>query len=387
MEGSGVRWHASYQDMLDSSGLDAVTIAAPIHLHFEMARACARSGLFVNLEKPAVPMLRQLDELIAVDKNRRIAVNFQRIGSQTIQEAKSFITQGHLGTPLEIHACGAWPRHNRYYERARWAGRMMLDGDPVFDGPATNALAHVIHHIMYLAAPGRDRFDIPAEIQGEVYRAHQIESYDVACLRGRFASGVKFSATLTHATEEEIPFRVEVKGSKDYVLISDNGDLLQTSSRSLRCSESFVELMERGYRQFVRFVQGVESAPTTYLDDTRGYVCATNGMLRSSGGIHDIPPRWVRNYRAGDQYGLDVEGLSQAVEAAFQKGAMLSELDLPWSVKSPVIAVCDLSPAELDGLGADELGIFPDAGELAALVGNREKGGTGGAGDRFASFG
>lgn len=347
LEQRGVQWHANYQDMLDRCPLEAVTIAAPIPLHFEMARACVECGLFVNLEKPAVPTLEQLAELLAVDERQRIAVCFQRVHSRSVLEAKAHLAQGRLGRPLEIRACGAWPRFNRYYERARWVGKMMLDGEPVFDGPATNALAHVIHNIMYLATPEIGKFDVPVEVQGEIYRARPIESYDVACLRGRFASGIRFHAILTHATQEEIPFQVKVSGSEDFALISKNGDFFQTGTKIVHCPETTSELMEKCYRQFLGFVRGEEPRPATYLRDTHGYAAATNGMLRSSGGIHDIGARWVRNYQCGEQFGLDVVGLSEAIKTAFREGGMLSELDLPWAVKTPVVTLQDASRSHL----------------------------------------
>src|ERR1043166_2723349 len=56
----GVRRHANYADMLrEEKELDAVTIATPIPFHLEMARASLECGLFVNLEKPPVPLIQQ----------------------------------------------------------------------------------------------------------------------------------------------------------------------------------------------------------------------------------------------------------------------------------------------------------------------------------------
>src|ERR1043166_356919 len=70
LDARGVRRHMNYADMLrEEKELDAVTIATPIPFHLEMARASLERGLFVNLEKPPVPLIQQLDELIQLDTN------------------------------------------------------------------------------------------------------------------------------------------------------------------------------------------------------------------------------------------------------------------------------------------------------------------------------
>src|SRR5438105_3535962 len=167
----GVRRHMNYTNMLrEEKELDAVTIATPIPFHLEMARASLERGLFVNLEKPPVPLIQQLDALIEADKNNHVAVGFQMIASEVVQRMKQLIVEGKLGDINDIRAAACWPRTDSYYNRAGWSGKMTLRGEPVFDGPATNALAHLIHNIMFLASPQRYGFDAPIEMQGELYR-------------------------------------------------------------------------------------------------------------------------------------------------------------------------------------------------------------------------
>src|SRR5581483_7417265 len=98
----GVRWHLDYREMLDREDLDAVVIATPIPFHFEMAKACIERGLFVQLEKPPVPLIGQLEELIAADANGRVSVGFQMISAQCTQVLKQSIIDGKLGQVQEI---------------------------------------------------------------------------------------------------------------------------------------------------------------------------------------------------------------------------------------------------------------------------------------------
>ena len=153
-----------------------------------MAMACIKRGIYVILEKLPVPLLSQFESLIAADVDRRVRVGFQMIGSQCIRSLKEILADHRLGELMEIRAGACWPRLDDYYSRADWAGRMTVAGRAVFDGPATNALAHLVHNVMFLGGDGFSDFAMPVEVEAELYRARPIKSYDTACLRGLFSS-------------------------------------------------------------------------------------------------------------------------------------------------------------------------------------------------------
>jgi predicted dehydrogenase len=340
LEARGVRWYLDYRDLLRrEEALDAAVISTPIPFHFDMALACIERGIFIHLEKPPVPLLSQLDALIAADTRETISVGFQMIGARTTQRVKALIAGGELGEVREIRAAGSWPRMDNYYSRATWAGRMELEGAPIFDGPATNAFAHLVHNIMYFAGPGRDGFAAPVEVEGELYRARPIESYDTACMRGKFASGAEFSIAVTHATEEALPFKIEVRGTAGWARISEDGAKLETSAgEAWDCPESTQELLNVNYANFLAVVQGKGDHFLTRLADTRGYVSATNAMLASSGSIHTIPEAFYRQYVRDGFGGYDVQGLRAALEESFASGRMFHEQGLQWAEsKSEVV--------------------------------------------------
>ncbi len=341
----GVRWHRRYEDLLEEEKtLDAVTVATPIPCHFDMARACIRRGLLVNLEKPPVPFLHQLETLIEDDPAQRVSVGFQMIGSPPIQQLKQLAVAGEFGEIREIRAAGGWPRSHTYYERASWAGKMHLGGEPVFDGPATNALAHVLHSIMYLAGREAGSFEVPVNVQGELYRARPIQSYDVACLRGRLGSGALFAAALTHATEREFPFQIEVHGDKGWARLSANGTRLETSGGlCMDDPESFADGFARYYRRFFDSAAGDDQRADTRLRDARGYVLATNAMLLSSGGVHAIGEPWACPYGEGATGGYAVTGLHETLKEFLATGKLFSELSVPWAVATEPIDAENIS--------------------------------------------
>lgn len=344
LEKLGVRWHADYRDLLRAEiEAQAVVIATPIPFHEEMARACVERGVFVNLEKPPVPLIRQLESLIAADSARRVSVGFQMIGSHPIQALKELIVEGRIGEVREIFAGGCWPRLDSYYNRARWAGKLALDGKPVLDGPATNALAHTIHDIMYLAAEGRDEFAIPAYVEGELYRARPIESYDAACLRGRFlsrtgsGSGIDFGIAVTHATQISLPYQFEIRGTHGWARLSNDGARLETSCGiALDEPQTTQQLLDVDYDHLLNVVGGAKDRFRTALADTRGFVAATNGMFVSSGGIHPVDPAFIRSWEGEGGIGFDVSNLREAVQETIRSGKLFSEQGLPWATARPV---------------------------------------------------
>ncbi len=350
----GVETYLDYQEMLSGQhDLQVVVISAPIPLHLEMTLACLERDLFIYLEKPPVPLIQQLEVLLSHPGQHRVGVGFQMVNASWAQEIKSAIMAGRLGTPQEIRVGACWPRLDRYYSRNDAAGKMSVRGEPVFDGPATNALAHLIHNAMFFAGAAPREFGIPDEITASLYRSREIESYDVACLQARFSSGLTLTAALTHATERPLPYVVEVQGSAGRARVSGDGASFASDCFSFSPpQESFEQLLEKTHGQFLEFVCGRQPAPATTLEDTRGYLLATNGMLLSSGGVHDIDPSHVHRYRRDDDEGRDVAGLYEAVHASLETGKLFADLGVPWAVKTQPVSVTNLKTLNFPGLAA-----------------------------------
>jgi len=203
---------------------------------------------------------------------------------------------------------------------------MIYDGKPVFDGPATNALSHWLHNIMYLAGEEMDAFGLPSDIEAELYRVRPIESYDLICLQGHMKSGASFQYVVTHAGEKVVPCKLEVVGSKGRAWIVENsavsGNNLGLSESAQPCADPVLE----SWCQFVRFTRGEQPRVATRLEDTRGYVLATNAALASSGGIHGIGETWGD----GGQNPRTID-LVELVEHSAREGKLFSEMKAGWS--------------------------------------------------------
>ena len=69
----GVRIYSSLDELLVAGqGLvDIITLPTSIHTHSELAAKCMKAGFNVVLEKPPVPTVQQVDELIRVEQETK----------------------------------------------------------------------------------------------------------------------------------------------------------------------------------------------------------------------------------------------------------------------------------------------------------------------------
>jgi predicted dehydrogenase len=331
LQSSGVRTYRDYREMLaHEPGLRAVTIGTPICLHEEMAADCLGLGLHVYLEKPPVPLIGQLERLISMDGGGRVSVGFHMMDFEWVQKVKKWALEGRLGEIREIQVAANWPRRGAYYRRAPWAGRMVFEGKPVFDGPATNALSHLIHLAMFFAGDFPGTCAVPLTIRGELYRVRPIKSYDLACIKGTLSGGISFRAGLSHSSRTRLPFRIEIKGTHGWCRVREDEGLVTSWGGFFRIDPESPHPLDHAYGSFLDFVTGRRPGPTTSLADTRGYVLATNAALLSSGGIHEIQSPWVRAVEEEGDFQYVLDGLDEALAG----DGLFSEQGIPWSVKT-----------------------------------------------------
>jgi hypothetical protein len=137
---------------------------------------------------------------------------------------------------------------------------------------------------------------------------------------------------VTHATEESLPCRLEIIGSKGRAWIIENEMFAENNAGLLAtvelCPDPFLET----WREFVRFVRGEKPHTGTQLQNTRGYVLATNAALLSSGDIWEI---------------RDSAGLAGLIETAGQEGKLFSELGVPWAIRAGPVEVSKILRVDL----------------------------------------
>jgi predicted dehydrogenase len=89
----------AFDHILQNSDIDAIAIATPVRLHFEMAKAVLQAGKHVFIEKPMASSVDECKELIklAETQNLTIMLGHTFIYSPPVRKAKEIIDYGDIG--------------------------------------------------------------------------------------------------------------------------------------------------------------------------------------------------------------------------------------------------------------------------------------------------
>jgi predicted dehydrogenase len=209
----GAAWFPTLTEALSRAKPDVCVIATPLHTHVDLAVEALNAGCDVLLEKPPAATWAGFQRLreTAVTTGRRCQVGFQSLASAAIPALHQRLRDGAFGELRAVGAAGSWSRDSRYYGRAAWAGRRVMDGQPVVDGALTNPFAHAVVTALDLAG-ATDEHDV-AELDLELYRANPIEADDTSCVRIRTRDGVPVTVAVSLCAAEETEPWIEVVGS------------------------------------------------------------------------------------------------------------------------------------------------------------------------------
>ncbi len=216
--------------MLEQVELDILVIATPIPTHAPHAVAAMERGVHVLVEKPPAATLSAFEKMQAVSLETGMAcqVGFQTFGSDAFDRIDAIVSNGEIGDLVGIGAVGTWLRATSYYERAPWAGRRSLAGEPVVDGVVTNPLAHAVATALRIDR-STHAGDI-AVIEPELFRAHDIEADDTSSVRIITKRGTHIGLGLTLCAARQTPPRIIVTGTRGHITFSYTEDVLTITS-------------------------------------------------------------------------------------------------------------------------------------------------------------
>jgi len=108
-----MRLHDSYDALLADSGIDAIYIPLPNHLHVEWTRKCLEAGKHVLCEKPIAMRADQIDGLIASrDASGLLAAEaYMIVHHPQWQHARALFEAGEIGNLVRVD--GAFSYDNR----------------------------------------------------------------------------------------------------------------------------------------------------------------------------------------------------------------------------------------------------------------------------------
>jgi predicted dehydrogenase len=306
-------------------------VSTPIHTHAGLALTAAAAGSHVLLEKPPTPTLAGFDQLRdgLAGTGSACQVGFQSLGSHALRHARALVAEGAIGHVAGIGAAGAWRRDASYYTRAPWAGRRVLDGEPVVDGALTNPFAHAT--ATALALDGDSGQTDLRDVRVELFRANPIEADDTSCLRLVTARGTTVTVAVTLCADREVePFLVVHGTGGRIVLPYRTGRVrLERPGRPAVITEhADTDLLEN----LVDHLRSSAVPLVAPIAATRGFMQVVEAVRCAAEPV-EVPSE---QDRSGPHPCRVVPGIAATVVRSAERLALLSELDLPWA-RSPVV--------------------------------------------------
>jgi predicted dehydrogenase len=334
-------------DRLLELPIDAVWLPVPIPLHQSMTEAALRAGKAVICEKPAAASVDAVDAMIdARDRaDLPVLIAFQDSYRPEVHHVRRRIASQEFGSVRSVSILGCWPRTSAYYARSLWAGRYQLNGDPVYDSPAMNAMAHFIQIAFFLIQKPAAPSPVVRRVHAELYRAYDIESFDTCLLKLSLTDQTPISIALTHACGEAVDPVVRVTCEHAVIELHSRRDLRIFTDGNVEhidfVANPFVEILKSLASQ-----SGFEHhnpLPGVSLEAAREHVRLCEQVSRHA-PVHDIAPDaiTIRSTQQGIQRAII--NIEQDLARSTRTGEHLHDI-APQTYRHPGTRI-DLRPAQ-----------------------------------------
>lgn len=333
----GIRVFDTSEDLIRHVGrqAQAVFVFTGIDSHYQYARQCLFAGFEVFLEKPPVPTIQQLDDLIGLEERvgKRVAVLFQYLYSRIVQMLKQRIVSGEFGPVTRVRSLAAWQRPDDYFRRSDWCGVLKTArGDWVLDGTLNNPLAHVLSNSLFLASREPGRMAVPLVVQAELYRVHEIESEDTSSVRIICDNGCVITSNATLCSESQVRSETVVECEKAVITYRDfNSARIEfNDGRPMETIEDGDDHRIHMLRDLAGSFRGGRPYKAS-LKTCRPFTLCVNGAFDSSGeAIHIDGAHVIKNRRNGTSMTL-IRDIAPAMQQAHSRSQLLSETSIPWA--------------------------------------------------------
>ncbi|MDH4197351.1 MAG: Gfo/Idh/MocA family oxidoreductase [Candidatus Aminicenantes bacterium] len=345
LRGRGVAIYQTLEEFYKQGQAELAVISSPIQFHADQTCLALEHGSHVLCEKPVAATIQEARRMLQAERRsgRWVAVGYQWSFSSAIQDLKRDILTDAYGAPRRLRCLYLWPRDFAYYGRNDWAGkRRDAAGRWILDSPAMNAMGHDLHNMFYVLGPSRDTSAAPVEVEAELYRAYPIENFDTGAIRARLAGGVEVLFLVSHASRDDRGPVFSYEFEKGEVTCSSRtsgikGRLAGGEVRDYGVPDA--EPMNKLW-QAIRAVRG-GPRPACGIEAALSQTLCLNGVQMSQPEPVVFPAALVHRTGEGGSERLWVEGLDEAMIAAYEAGRLPSETGASWGVKGRPIQLSD----------------------------------------------
>jgi UDP-N-acetyl-2-amino-2-deoxyglucuronate dehydrogenase len=213
---TGADIYTDYRELLQRPDIDAVDIALPHSLHFEVASAAFAAGKHVYIEKPLAPTADECDQLmqLASSNNLVLAVAHHGRFVRAYLEADRLLREGALGTPRLVRTLIYGSELIYLNDPTHWRSRI--------SGSVGGAILDSGPHSIFLLKWLFGEFETVRAFTHKISDVSEVE--DNAVVAGRLKSGVLFTTQYTFTAENFFSERLEIYGSKGTLVIDQLRD-------------------------------------------------------------------------------------------------------------------------------------------------------------------
>ncbi|GIN72710.1 oxidoreductase [Bacillus sp. J14TS2] len=335
--------YTSLEEFYENNKADLAIISTPIHLHKEQSCLAMENGSDVLCEKPISTSLEDIQKMKETSEKtgRFLAVGFNWSFTDVVQQLKRQILDGEFGRAKRFKSLTLWPRNQDYYNRSAWAGKKYsLKGKIILDSIASNATAHHLHHMLYLAGNSIDQSADITELTAELYRANEIETFDTCAVKMKTTDDIDIFYYASHAVKEAKGPKYVLEFEKAAISFDQGGETsdivvqwndgrkicYEDPSHTLAKLKVCVQAILRGDHNILC---GIEAATP--------HAKAIQAIHQSVPNIPEFPPAIVQ-YSESEKL-ISVEGLADILIECYEKCSLPVDLDVKWSQRGKSIQV------------------------------------------------
>ena len=187
----GVRACRSYEELVES-GVDAVSICLPTHLHCKVAVDALERGKHVLVEKPIAVSVEEAERMLRAAKaaGRVLYVGMTHRFYPELREAKKLVDDGAIGSIVACNDCAL--EHIGFLNTPPWYMEKKFSGG----GPALTSGIHLVDRLRWFTG---DEVQMVAGAAANPYFGADVE--DAGQMFLRFRGGISAQVTVAFMRE------------------------------------------------------------------------------------------------------------------------------------------------------------------------------------------
>ena len=319
--------YPSLEAFFEKDTADLVVISSPITFHEEHTVTALKNGAHVLCEKPMCATIQQARNMAQASKKygKKLGIGFQQSFSTPNRTLKQDILDGKLGKPICLKAACYAPRDDEYYDPNGWKGRAKdKAGRWILDAVATNAMAHSLHNIFFLLGSEMNASMLPEYVEGSVYKARDIETFDTIFLRGEFAGGCRFEYIASHVCEKRSTPRFSYKFANAVVEPDEDGVAVCVFNDGKRVSYGPDTSEEKLFSMMEAVEKDLPSRCTAEMASAHILVC---NLVLDNMKVKEFPKEVCK--REGEF--IIVDSLDELMKRALSEEKLPTELGVTWA--------------------------------------------------------